>query len=149
MDTNFYISIAVSAGAGSALVQLLIQLGLSHWLQKRYHSYTLAKADRRNCADRIIELVNPKNYNCWSNRNDDIYNKAYKLSDKMLSLGEKKHSKILDDYTSAQIYAQQILARVLSGNSQKEDENEFLDSQHTVEMLRNQLIETAKILKAK
>jgi hypothetical protein len=149
MDIQFYLTIAISAGAGSAIVQIVIQLGLGHWLQKKYHSYTLKKADRRNCADRIIELVNSKNYQSWANLNDDIYHRAYKLSDKLLSLGEKKYSKKLDEYVSSQRYAQNVLSRIQTGNFQIEDEKEFLNSQHHVDKLREVLVETSRKLKEK
>jgi hypothetical protein len=150
MDFSFFITVVVGAGTGSAIVQLIIQLGLGHWLQKKYHSYTLLKADRRNCADRIIDLISSKHSQSWINFNDDIYHTAYKLSDKLLSLGEKKYSITLDEYVSARRYAQEILMRVLSGtNDNVEDNKEFLDSQHKVDLLRERLIEAAKELKKK
>lgn len=147
MDINFYISVAVSAGVGSAVVQLLVQLFVSHWLQKNFYSFTLEKADKRNCADRIIELINSKYYRNWLNLNDDIYHRAYKLSDKLLSLGEKSYSECLDKYVSAQRYAQEILRKIQTENFQSENGEEFVKSQHEVDTIRNKLIEIAKKLK--
>lgn len=147
MDIKFYLSIAISAGIGSASVQLLIQLLLSHWLQKKYYSFTLEKADRRNCADRIIELVNIKYYKNWSNFKDDIYHRAYKLSDKLLSLGEKEFSKILDEYISTNRFAQEILIKIQTENTPNKYEKEFIESQNKIDILRNKLIEIARRLK--
>lgn len=149
MDIGFYLATALSAGLGSALVQIIFQLGFSHWLQKKYYDYTLDKADRRNCADRIIDIIGSKHYQSWSNLNDDIYDKAYKLSDKLLSLGEKEHSERLDKYVSTQRYAHEILGKVKSGNITNQDEKEFVDSQHQVDVARIKLIDTAKRLKKK
>lgn len=148
MDFGFYLTIAISAGTGSALVQLLIQLGVGHWLAKRYHSYTLQVADRRNCADRIIDLINSKHYQSWADYNSEIYSTAYKLSDKLMSLGEKKHSKVLDDYITSQRHAHEVLRKLMSNDGQgRENEKEFLDSQHKINSLREELIKSARGLK--
>jgi hypothetical protein len=109
----------------------------------------LDKADRRNCADRIIELLNSRHYRNWSDLNDDIYHRADKLSNKLLSLDEEKCSSDLDKFISAKRYAEKVLLKVMSSKSQKENDAEFLSSQDEVDKLRLKLIQDGKKLKKK
>lgn len=114
-----------------------------------FYSYQLDKADRRNCADRIIELLNSRHYRNWSDLNDDIYHRADKLSNKLLSLDEEKCSSDLDKFISAKRYAEKVLLKVMSSKSQKENDAEFLSSQDEVDKLRLKLIQDGKKLKKK
>lgn len=149
MNIEFHLSVAISAGIGAGVVELLIKLFLSHWLERVMYNFQLERADRRECSDLILDLIHPDNYKKWFNISDEIYNKAYALSDRLITVGEDKTSKILDDYTTSRRNAQSILANIFTTISDKKANEEFLNNQHEIEELQKKLVHAAKKLRSK
>ncbi len=129
---NFYLSVAVSAGVGTALVEIILKLFLEHWLKEKYYLFTINKADRRECANILLEILNPVNNVEWDKLGSDIYIKAFHLMDRLMTLNEKEYAEKLASYTSNQM----ILRFKLTGKTPLFQVNE----------LNKDIVETEKII---
>src|SRR5258708_2496689 len=133
MDFQFYLYIAISAGTGTAVVEILLKLFLSHLLDRQFYKFKLQTADRRTCAEEILDLINSKHGQRWADLSDDIYYKAYAISDRLLTLNEADYSKKLDKYTSAKRFSNDLIKRILDNPTRDEYTKSFLDSQNEVD----------------
>jgi len=89
---EIFITVVIAAGTGTAIVEIILKLFLNHWLDKQLYKFKLKVADKRACADAIIELISSKKYQNWYNLSDDVYYNAYTLSDRLITLKEKDSS---------------------------------------------------------
>jgi len=149
MEFSLFLYIAISAGFGTAVVELFLNLFLSHWLKKIYFEYTLTRGDKRNCSDQILELIN-SDYQQWLDFSDDIYSKASLISDRLITLNQKVCSQKLDAFVQEQRNFKQSLDRLFSEKpSGDKNQKDFLDSQHKLDILRADLLKFATKLKSK
>jgi len=148
MGFEFNLSIAISAGIGTALVEVVLNLLLSHWLRKKYYQFTITKADKRACAEEILELINSKNFQNWYDLSNNIYSKVYLVSDRLITLNEKSASLKLDEYTSQQRFSKQLMDNILTNSPQpSEARKDFLESLQKIDTIRKELVDIARKLK--
>jgi hypothetical protein len=147
MQIEIYLYIALSAGAGTGIVEFLIKPFLSHWLERKFHKFTLSFQDKRSMADELLALINVANSSRWLNFQDDIYNKAYDISDRLIAIGEERYSKKLDHYIGAQRYAKTILDKFFTDSKNKALNAEIISSQHEIDALRLELVKSAQRMK--
>lgn len=137
---NLYLYVAISAGTGTAIVEILLKLFLSDWIKRRFYKFKLLVSDKRNCSDEIIELISPQNYNNWSDFSNEIYNKAYQLSDRLETMSATKVSRKLDEYVTEQRISKTAIDNLLQDTASEELPKYFLKSQEKISKLRKELV---------
>lgn len=150
MNFEFYLSIAISAGVGTAIVEIIFKLILSHWLERVFYKFKLNVADKRKCADEILDLISSKKYLNWHDLSDDVYYSAYTISDRLITLGEEESSKILDEFVNLKRYGKQLQDQILAnqtGVRNPELEKDFIDNMHKEDDVRNKLVKIAQKMK--
>lgn len=141
MNLDFYVSIAVSAGAGTAIVEIILKLFLSHFLEKQMYRYKLNSADKRECAEKILGLISSESYLSWSDKSNAIYTNAYDLSERLITIGQKEASDSLYKFIQVQKEAQVVLSNMFKANNNNNDLAKiFLNSQHEIEKARTELV---------
>jgi len=144
------ITIVVSAGAGTAIVEIVFKLFLEHWLKEIRYTHRIKNADRRECAEELLELINPRHFKERLDLKDDIYNKDFALSDRLEVIGEKKFSQALDEYSALYKYLADRTSALFKfpvPAQSKEIEKDFLDTHQKIDESRKDLLEIAKKLR--
>ena len=86
IDNNthqLFLTVFLSAGAGTALVEVIIRLIFEHWLTELRYKHRIKNADKRGCAKELLDLINPKHFKERLDLKNDIYNNDYALSDRL------------------------------------------------------------------
>lgn len=144
---ELYLSIIVSAGVGTAIVEILFKLVVSHLLDRKMYEFKLTKADRRECANEIIKIINISVEEKMINSGLDFSNRANVVSDRLEVLTEKEASVVLDKYTARIIHANGLLKQLFSLECETETAADYLETQHEVYTLREELVKIARKLK--
>ncbi len=149
MNLDFYVFVAISAGTGTATIELLLKLFLNDFIKRRYHKYVLQTADKRECSKQILDLVNIKNSLSWSDINNAIYNTSYLLSDRLITLNKRKYSIVLDNFVNEHRKEKEIRDKLFSNSgdpNQDKINKEFLNNLVKIDKLRNDMVNVAKEL---
>ncbi len=154
MDFSLFLTIVIGAGTGTALVEAFIKLGLEYRLKDWLESNKIKRADKRECANNILELISSENYQKYSNPKDSIHDKAHHLSDRLITIGFKSESKILDKFVQRKRDVSNHINKLTSETEKewtktnyKEFGKHFLELSNEIDDLREQLLEVATKLK--
>jgi hypothetical protein len=145
---NLYISVAISAGIGTAIVETVFKLFLEHWLRERYYTFTVNKADRRECSDLLLDLISPVNNPEWDELKGNIYAKAFRLMDRLETLNEHEASEKLASFTTNQMLLRFKMKGFLPPSQNVELTKDIIDNENKLTAEREDLLGLAKRLKS-
>ena len=147
---NFYVNIAISAGIGTALVEIVTKLFLEHFLKEEFYKFKIRFTDKRDCANELLNLVSFENSCKWITEKSLMYSKAYSLADRLDSLGEHKFAKKVTAYVTKTCIMLDLLSGLLGKNidAQREERiKHYLKTATDVAHIRQELTEIARKLK--
>lgn len=147
---QFIVTVVVSAGVGTAIVEIIFKLFLDHLLKEMRYNHRIKNADRRGCSDELLELINPRHFKERLDLKNDIYNKDYSLSDRLETIGEKDFSQKLDNYSASYKHLADLTSMLFKfpiPAETKEIEKDFLETHQKIDESRKGLLEIAKNLR--
>jgi len=143
MDWTLFFTIVLGSGAGTAIVQLL----LSHVLKEKFYYFTIRVADKRQCADILLDIIDITKENRWNDLNSDIFYKAYNLIDRFETLSYNDFATTLSNYVTDQILLRNISKQNVSPDQMNDKLDTILKYETRLPKIRQELIEIAKKLK--
>lgn len=144
---NFNLSIAISAGLGTALVEAIFKLFLEHWLKEKYFLFTINKADRGECANILLEILSPVNNLNWDVIGSDMYTKAFHLMDRLEALNEKGYAEKIAQYTSDQMMLRFKMKSKVPSHQTGELLEDVVDMEKRIAIERSGLVDVVRKLK--
>jgi len=148
IQNNQFISVVLGSMAGTSIVELLLKLFLSHWLDRVFYSFKLGLKDKRGYADAIIDLLNEPKSSDWPY---ELQYRSNAISDKLLSIGQKELSKKLDSFSTEQSMLRDLIKNLIynppDNFNDKIQTRDYVERSSKQDALRRELVEMSGKLK--